>query len=297
MPHAQHITNDRPGTAVVTLECSNICNYSCWYCPPELHTGTSPWPDIGRSLAFVSDLAQRHEHVYLDLVGGEPTLWPKLLDFLGQLPPNVQHEISTNGSRTLRWWGRAKPMLKKVTMTAHMASCDNQHLISVIDLIRDTVEVHLTALYDLDHRDKIAQLGAAARERDLSFQVRPIMPMWDSMVEYGPEERAFMGDLLIKGNLTKHSSSKPTKAIWNGVPLHPSRDILMGGRTDFRGWQCLAGSMRFHVIHDGTIYAGSCRNKELGNLRTGWRFEDGPIACARSRCTCQDDIKTEKWLP
>lgn len=292
----QSITNDRPDTVTVTFECSNKCNYSCWYCPPDLHNGSSPWPDLEQSLRFFCQLAEDNQSVYLDLAGGEPTMWPGLIDFLSALPSNVRHELSTNASRTLRWWKTAKPHLHKVSISLHSELCDAAHVISVIDLLRDSVEVHVTALLDLRFKQDIAEFGAEMKARGVSFQAKPIIPGWDVLIDYSAGDREFMDSLMVKG-ASNANDIKPSKVIWDGVVLHPSRDIIMQGKNMFRGWRCSVGSTRFHIAHDGVIYAGSCRNKQIGTLSTGWQIERSAITCMRDRCWCGDDIKTAKHLP
>src|SRR5437879_11920228 len=37
---------------VVEWEMSSVCNYSCSYCPPQLHDGRVRWPDFDVALQF-----------------------------------------------------------------------------------------------------------------------------------------------------------------------------------------------------------------------------------------------------
>ena len=93
-----HLKNSHPDTCSVTWELTDRCNFSCWYCPEYLHAGTSSWPDLEKSLHYFRFLAERNSGgVFVDMIGGEPTLWPGLLDFIRALPDSVNCEITTNG--------------------------------------------------------------------------------------------------------------------------------------------------------------------------------------------------------
>jgi molybdenum cofactor biosynthesis enzyme MoaA len=65
------------------------------------------------------------------MTGGEPTMWPQLIEFTDRLPESYILDISTNGSRTLRFWRdfSEKSKFQKVNISAHLADCDIEHLI------------------------------------------------------------------------------------------------------------------------------------------------------------------------
>ena len=81
MQYSQHIVSNEPMIAMITLEISNKCNYACSYCPPDIHNGTHDWLDLDACMRFFKELSLTHERVYINLTGGEPTMWPRLQEF------------------------------------------------------------------------------------------------------------------------------------------------------------------------------------------------------------------------
>ena len=98
----------------IELFLSNVCNYKCWYCFPGSNTGTHPWPDldlIKENLSHVIEYYKTNlnkKQIYLHIIGGEPTLWKNFGEFVKFFKEthNCLISISTNGSRTLRWWNK-----------------------------------------------------------------------------------------------------------------------------------------------------------------------------------------------
>ena len=84
-----------------------MCNYSCWYCPDYLHDGKLGFPNLEKCLEFFNDLQEQHPNKILkiELNGGEPSIWPELGKFAEWCKANDNQIIlTTNGSRTMRWW-------------------------------------------------------------------------------------------------------------------------------------------------------------------------------------------------
>ena len=282
---------------MVSFEVSNKCNYACWYCPPDLHAGTNDWLDLDASLRFFRELASTHDRVYVDLIGGEPTLWPRLFDFLAQLPDNVDVEITTNGSRSIRWWTDAKPHLQKVAISVHAALCDIDHLIAVVDLLRDTVTLHNNVLYDPKHRADVERYAQAMRERGIAAEVKPIIPSWETMLPYTNDEMTWMEQISSWPNQNLPPIRKPNKISVNGGKFTDMNlAVLAPQKNNFFGWSCWAGRNRFHVHHSGNILAASCGIASIGNITTGWEIRTAPITCNKPACWCIDDIAIEKFL-
>jgi MoaA/NifB/PqqE/SkfB family radical SAM enzyme len=293
------ITNSNPSTCFVTWAMSNKCNYSCWYCPDELHNGSHGWPDLEYSINFFKWLAEKHEYVFIDLQGGEPTLWPKLLHFMESMPDNVEIELTTNASRTIRWWNSALPYIKRVTISYHASQATPSHILEVCELLKDKVNLSVLFLYDPEYAADIESLNADLALIDVNTNIKAIFPNFDgAMIPYTPEQLTFIKSNNHKSSTSSFTDHKPSTVFVDGIKAHVRNDIVLEKKNNFYGWKCMAGIKRIHITFDGGIYAGSCKTKLMGNFGDSFEnikfFEQGVI-CDKTLCSCIDDIRIEKW--
>ena len=290
----KYIVNSQPDVCSVTWEVTDRCNFSCWYCPDVLHAGKYEWPNLEVSLRYFQFLYEKHPAgVFIDFIGGEPTLWPGLADFVESLPDGIDYEITTNGSRTMRWWERVGPRLQRVTISHHFASASDEHLLNLVKFLHPITHLTVLLLLDPEYCDRIYTLHEKLCELDINHETKPLFPKFGKeMIEYNQQAQM----LLTK----KHRSNKEQKpdrkpgSIWINDKKLNARDLIISHQNIFQGWNCLAGSRRLHIDPKGIVWAGSCRSKMIGNM-TDLPLLDSPIICNKPRCTCIDDIKIEKW--
>lgn len=288
------LKNSQPDVCVVAWEVTDRCNYQCWYCPEHLHAGRTKWPDSEVALRYFKFLKEQNPGgVYIDMLGGEPTLWPDLADFVEGLPEGIDCEVSTNGSRTMRWWERVGPRLKRVTISHHFASANDDHILELAGFLKPIVETNVLLLLDPLYKDRIKAMQIALVNLGITYETKPIFPAFNrKMLEYDDECREI---LLSHYRSTKQypPNCKP-KDIWlNDEKMRP-RDLIISGQNNFEGWFCLAGSKKIHVDFYGDVWAGSCKIQKLGNMADLPLFND-PVICNKKLCTCVDDVRVEKW--
>ena len=119
------------------------CNYACSYCPKDLHDRRSPHtrlPQLQAGLEPVlAVLRERGEDrgLRLEFTGGEPTLNPDFLDFVRWIKA-TQGDVAqvvgltTNGSRTVRYYGDLLAFVDYITFSAHFEFLDPDHFIQVV---------------------------------------------------------------------------------------------------------------------------------------------------------------------
>ena len=123
----------------------NTCNFNCWYCFKGSHEGTHRWTDDMEQLVenfkhlFSKYRAVGKEMLELHIVGGEPTLWPKLGEFVTEIRKHIPAyiTISSNGSRTLRWWEKFGTVFDKILLSCHHKEVDIDHFIKVSDTLHE----------------------------------------------------------------------------------------------------------------------------------------------------------------
>ena len=77
------------------------------------------------------------EMLELHIVGGEPTLWPKLGEFVTEIRKHIPAyiTISSNGSRTLRWWEKFGTVFDKILPFWQIATAVSSQDVSIPNVI------------------------------------------------------------------------------------------------------------------------------------------------------------------
>jgi sulfatase maturation enzyme AslB (radical SAM superfamily) len=96
MKNLIEVTNNKNKILRLQYDLGNMCNYKCWYCFPNANTGTIPFPDVDIVKKNIVKLINYYlesklvNEVELTLLGGEPTLWPKLGEFVEYISQNTK---------------------------------------------------------------------------------------------------------------------------------------------------------------------------------------------------------------
>lgn len=104
------------------------CNYNCSYCWPAVHSNTEKFPSkesIIRALDMIIDHWSYGKPIRWNFGGGEPTMHPDFIEILAHLKKRNQWVlVTTNGSRSTKFWREAAQYVNSVNMSAHFASMD-----------------------------------------------------------------------------------------------------------------------------------------------------------------------------
>ena len=104
------------------------CNYNCSYCWPSVHSNTEKFPDFDeviRTIDIIIDNWSDGEEIRWNFGGGEPTMHPKFLEIIKYLKSRNQWVlVTTNGSRSTKFWKEAVQYINSINMSAHFESMD-----------------------------------------------------------------------------------------------------------------------------------------------------------------------------
>jgi hypothetical protein len=104
------------------------CNYNCSYCWPSVHSNTEKFPDfedVIRTIDMIIDNWSEGEEIRWNFGGGEPTMHPKFLEIIKYLKSKNQWVlVTTNGSRSTKFWKEAVQYVNSINMSAHFESMD-----------------------------------------------------------------------------------------------------------------------------------------------------------------------------
>tara|TARA_B110000503_G_scaffold90944_1_gene137415 strand:+ start:551 stop:1447 length:897 start_codon:yes stop_codon:yes gene_type:complete len=296
------ITSENLDCCILTLFVHNVCNFNCSYCNDYHRDGSYRWPVNWQPyLDLIKEIKKRNKYIYVEVLGGEPTVWPKFQEFVDTISDeDVFVEYATNASRTLRYWKNFKTQRSFVFLSWHAEEADDDHFVEVAKIMQHKASVSIPLMIVPDNYERAKILYE--RLSDLNVEITPKFTRTSidgtSYFEYTEEQRNW-----IQNN--SYNKMKPFGIDWkipqtlhyDGTPIKFMK-VLAQNLHKFTGWTCTAGIRRLMVEPDGNIkrctkgVGGS-----LGNIKTGkYTLPDEPIICDYRACPCKLDAVVEKWI-
>jgi MoaA/NifB/PqqE/SkfB family radical SAM enzyme len=301
------ISNNYPESMHIEWVLNNVCNYKCNYCHDDLNDGSSKHPDLESSIKFFDSIHNviNSNGKLLTLSGGEPTLWPNLTKFLNRLDSSYYTAMTTNGSRSVRWWREFITECKqihRVIISIHLQYVDIEHIIEVCRVIQDRTSVMILIMYDKNYVDKFNLILEQLKNSDLlvSMMIKPIVHRQNHNEprEYNEKDLELIKNFSY--NRSKHVKIPVASKIMIDGRLHPPSygNYMIGAQLNrFRGWFCEAGLKRLVIWHDGSVYPANCataRKFPLGNINDMNIKKINGIICEDEYCGCWPDIRIPK---
>lgn len=294
----------------------NTCNFSCSYCPKFLHSGSVPWIPIDTVLPFVDRLMDHYadnlgKTLYVEFTGGEVTLFKDFLRLTEALKERNQWTgIITNGSRTPRFWDKARGLIDHACFSYHHEFSDADHFIKTIQDIVDDVDIHVNIMVkpdqpDFDQTLEVAE-RVAAETRDITFDLQTLLVDFSAVsFDYTEEQmeriketaNRLRQDVFQKRTKPFRSYRGMMEMIGDDEPQQSQAGRFITQReNDWEGWWCAAGLENLVIDYDGTIWRGWCKQGgRLGNVRDPEiQFPTDGIVCGSNFCHCNFDIMSTK---
>jgi MoaA/NifB/PqqE/SkfB family radical SAM enzyme len=318
MKQLVEITSNKSKLLRLQYDLGNMCNYKCWYCFPNANTGTVSFPDVDIVKVNIVKLINYYleskivDEVELTLMGGEPTLWPKLGKFVEYISQNTKCTISmlTNGSRTLRWWNQFGHYFNKVSISVHHERADIAHIDTIAGvLIEKKVSVIAMVLMDHTAWDKCKDLVNQLIKTKNKFMILAKPININGKTFYNDEQKKFLKESrkrlpslkIILQSLTKFSKIPIIKANFNNkekVKITADSYFIINNLNNFKDWKCSLG-INFIYIHRNGIISGTCLQKLYGldyyyNINdTDFVEKFNPIittvVCEQQSCFCSSE--------
>lgn len=301
----------------------NFCNYKCWYCSPHANAGDYRWhhdyDELIKNFFHLLDFYVRNgkDNIEVNILGGEPSLWPDVSRFAKDLKEyyNANIVMTTNGSRTLRWWNQNSEFFDKILFSYHHKQADLDHFINVLDLVYSK-KVSINALVLMDPTiwgDCVQAIEKMKKQSKYSWfitavEVHPTV--------YSDEQKVFLNNkikrkppfLRMFKEEYKNVLKGHTKVVFeNNKKKRISRNWLsLNDLNHFKGWMCNIGVENVNIQKDGKI-TGTCNNYVYGeeefynlydkNFTEKFNPSLVPTKCAMKSCFCQPECNITKWKP
>jgi organic radical activating enzyme len=299
----------------------NYCNYNCLYCGPYANGGDFRWPkdyeSLMKNFTHLLDfyVANGRNKFEVNLLGGEPSLWPSVAQFARDLKKlyDLKVTMTTNGSRTLRWWDKNAEAFDKILFSFHQKEADINHYIKVLDNVYDK-GIPLNALIMMDPtvwNECVASIEIMKKSSKNSWF---ICAMEVHPPQYTSEQRTFFKNhvkrkppiwRILKDEWENIVKGK-TKALYNdGSREKVERNFFsVNNLNNFEGWICNIGIENINIQKDGKI-SGVCNNFLYGEQQFYNLYDSDfikkfnpklvPTLCTKNKCWCQPEMLMTKW--
>jgi organic radical activating enzyme len=298
----------------IEIMIGNTCNFKCWYCFPGSNEGTHRWPEYESFVKHLDHLLTYYETnlgksaFELHIIGGEPTLWPEFGKFIQYFKNthNCIFSMSSNGSRTLRWWKEYGSYMDKVILSCHHEQVDVDHFIQVADcLYEQQVIVTGIVLMDPFKWDRCIQLAEELKHSKHQWAI-DMQEVYHDTISYTSEQQN-----ILKNNRVRHHNHQwalannkhiilKTEVVSEDGTVIPvgNNEIVLKKMNNFYGWDCNLGIDSIFIDNFGNI-TGACRNN-LYNLGFQYNIKDDNFieqfnpkltttTCANISCWCQPE--------
>ncbi len=275
------IQDNKPRLLKIYYDLSNLCNYSCWYCFPDSHAGTSPWPDAEIVKNNLVHLVKHYREtsnindVELHFLGGEPTLWKHLGSVAKFIKSQVECRICilTNASRTIRWWEEYADYFDHVGISVHHERADIDHIIAVSNILYSKkISFYNAVLMDQKNWDRCLDLIEQLSKTKKKWTVLAKPIHIEGVTSYTEEQLEYLKDQVkrnpsfisfIQNYKTPRMKYKVTKengeVFTTKTPAYFSMNML----NHYEGWKCNLG-INFLFIDRGGMISGTCKQKLYG---------------------------------
>ena len=302
----------------IDLSVGNVCNYKCWYCFPGANEGNHKFPEYETFKHNITHLLNHYKNngkkiFNISFVGGEPTHWPKLIEFIKHLKENFNCVISmtTNGSKPLDYWQKIVPYFDRIQMSCHHQYVDIKKFRDVCDyMYEQNVIVSASVMMDPNAWDTCLDLVKYLKQSKKRWTIRYVELLGES-ITYTAEQTAVLnlhrarGPNLFwfwKNNKTYMSKVVATTDSGNKIKMKDN-GLLLNRLNNFYGWECNLGVDWVHVSFDGKI-SGTC-GQLLYNQNTSYNLRDlnfiedfnptiQPVICKQLSCNCMAETNMPK---
>lgn len=315
------IQDSTPKLLKIYYDLSNLCNYSCWYCFPESHAGTDPWPDPNTVKKNIVSLVNYYletkivNDIEIHFLGGEPTLWKHLGEVAEYIKANAKCRINilTNGSRTLRWWEEYADYFDHIGISVHHERANINHIVDVSKMLyKKNISFYTNVLMDHTHWDKCVAIVDQLTSTTPKWTVL-VKPLHiDGVSQYNDKQLKYLEKQLKRKptliNFIRHFNiprKKITVTKDSGETFSTKNPnyFMMNMLNRFEGWQCNLGINYLYIDRKGVI-SGSCKQPLYGmadyfNLNDAdftekFKPDITPVICQQKICMCSGEASLTK---
>lgn len=307
-----------PKFKLVEWKLHNVCNYNCSFCGTEHKDGSVRWKDITSYKNYVEKIVRASEKnpLWIILTGGEPTLYPDLLELMKYMKQQGVHIcLVSNGSRTLRFWEEVKnaQVLDQLYITYHTEQTkDVEHVKNVLNIFHlDPVKTCCLVTHTINTVDEtfdvinfmVENTGALIYSKAMNIYNTDIYSLYTKeQLEKLRKQSLYVGskyDTKIKTNLPINmqfnSELKLTYSDGTEEQLENAQKLMKEQKNNFYNWDCNIGMDNLRIDYN-IVYRGECG---VGGILADLDHDDlifakNSVKCPNQTCVCAINLGTKK---
>lgn len=286
---------------------TTVCNYHCSYCPSGSHDGKYRWPENYTSIIEFINQWRGDAELTLDILGGEPTLWPEFSKFCSELvnssPAFTKIIFSSNGSRSLRYWAEFDAPVSKIGLSFHPEYKNEEHFINVVKLLHEKYHMEVFLMLIPPYIDLVKSVYESLKEFKVKCTVMSVVEKTvndhSGIINPLEEYEEFSKNGFFDNSLPFKGTPYQTFIADNDQVLSPinPQHLINTQQDNFKGWDCYVGRDTLNIHPNGDVYGSSCSvGPCYGNIHDQKKIEiiNSPIKCPYEYCGCGTDIEIEK---
>jgi len=303
------LTLENNNIFITEIVLNTICNYRCSYCTPALYQGGHRLND-NDILWFIDKVIEKYPHkqINVSFTGGEPSLNPKISDLLKELySKNVYTHFTTNGSRTLRWWGKNQKYLSGLILSVHTKYAKPDHIVGICKIFDQHKPIVISVLLDptrwKESLDNCYYIHDKLKNNPNSYVMRIVVAnRGGAYTPYTEEQKQYMAhenwNKLFNKKMNVNWSLIRNLSYLDGK-YYDHAEAKLTDMDNFFGWKCYAGIDGCRVRKNNIITRSACSVEDnewvLGNIKKRIiNLPDDPIICNKNACICITDMQMRK---
>jgi hypothetical protein len=303
---------------IVEWKLHDKCNYNCSFCGDEHKLGLIGWKDFEENKRIIDSIAKACEGkpYWIQLTGGEPTLYPKLIELMQYMrEKGAMVRMISNGSRTIRWWTRLRDakVIDSLLLTfhsqqeasySHLAEVSNlfhdepTDVINLVTCVASSVDLALEGTeYLIENTGSMISMNAMdlvdSRVDETTIGVDRFERLKEYSLAYGK-----LIDTKTPPTIPKEYMQALNTIITYDDGSSEEKDVTLmmkTGENQFKDWYCEAGidSMNIEV---NVKSRGGCRRDPTPFDPDTLSFFDKPFKCDVKSCYCAKDMILTKYI-
>lgn len=243
------------------------CNYNCSYCynkRPRNHEKLN----LNLLSTLIESCIDKFECVYVELIGGEPTLHPQLADFCHKFSnlKNILILIYSNGSQRIELLADLlKHQNVHLVLTLHFSICKDYNLIKKTQFLQNSgfaKQIQLRIMLEHGYEKELFNAYENAKSLCSKCDIRLCL-INDNILEYNNafHETILKSHLLDEYAFISKDNMSFEHVTFTDIYSNPSCVNMVS----FKKWLCNAGYNYMYVHYNGNIYqCQACFEKNTG---------------------------------
>ena len=303
---------------VINWKLHNVCNYSCSFCGKENNSGNERWLSLDKYKSIVDKIAMACSETpfYIVYTGGEPTLYPELMELLHySKSKGAWNILVSNGSRTMRWWkelAKIDNILIRLTLSYHNEqTLDYNNIADIMNLFLNS---ETETVCEITHtKNNIPQAieaynylmdntGGIFDIKGMNINEYDIYDLYSaeelSIIKHASYTYGKLVNIKTKSIIPDNLRLIPKLLVTNnlGITTDMNVQLLMKNKWNkFLGWECQVGK-DFLDINFQTINRSVCGvTGPIGHVDDlTYNFSNNAVICNKVTCQCFHDLLTTK---